>query len=274
MQRRDSVLPRAFDIFDTPAVVARIERIGLGRAIIGDDRAGRDQIVDILPPKCDFTSLDPAVALLVRVKRTDADSVVKESIADDPGEFRVPVIALFVRRVVHGLGAKTGNQSGLVHGPRRHEIDRRTDATAGPVRAKRLVDVYGLNTLGWYVGEIPGTRRITGQLGGRHLAAVEQYQVELGAEATNRYLAALVVRTINRYARNALHRFGQVRIRELADIFRGNRVHHTFCGALRVHGRNQAAANAYRDDFLDDLLFLRNGRRQCGRPECQCDSRG
>jgi hypothetical protein len=84
----------------------------------------------------------------------------------------------------------------------------------------------------------------------RHLAAVQQHQVELGAEAANRDPRAFTKAPVDRHAGDALQRLGKVGIGELADVDGGNGIDDADGVALGVHRLAKAGADAGDDDVF------------------------
>jgi hypothetical protein len=82
---------------------------------------------------------------------------------------------------------------------------------------------------------------------------VQRDHVELRAEAARGDGCAFTVATVDRHAGNALQGFGQVCVRELADVFGVDRVDHAYCIALGLHGSLQASAQTG-DHHLFELL--------------------
>src|SRR3546814_1760941 len=63
--------------------------------------------------------------------------------------------------------------------------------------------------------------------------------VVLSAEAAGRHQGTLAVAAVDGDTGDALQRLAEVGVRELADVFRADRVHNTDCIALDVHRRSE-----------------------------------
>ena len=193
------------------------------------------------------------VALLVAAAQGDAELAVGEGVAEDARDLAGEVVALQRIREIAGGGvvdardADVGEEARVVERPRGLDVDRRADAAGGRRRAAGLVDLDCGDRFGRQVGEIERAR--VGGVGGldargRHLAAVEQHQVEVGADAAHGDLRAFAHRAVDRHAADALQRFGQVGVGELADVLGDDAVDDALRIALEVHRRDEAAADA------------------------------
>ena len=88
----------------------------------------------------------------------------------------------------------------------------------------------------------------------------QRHQVELRSETAHRHTRALAALAIDRHARDALQRLGEVGVGEVTHVLGSDRVDDAVCRPLHVHRLHEAAADAGRDDFLDRLLVvLRHG---------------
>src|SRR5690606_10517366 len=192
------------------------------------------------------------VAVLVAAGQGDAEALVGEGAAEDAGVFAGPRVALHRARqvagrgVVHALDAEVGDRPAFQL-PGGLDVDGRADAAGGRGRAAGLVNLHACDCLGRQVGEVERARvgGVGGlDAGGGHLPAVEQHQVEVGADAAHCDLGAFAHRAVDRHAGNALQRFGQVGIGELADVLGNDAVDDAGRIALEVHRRLQAAADA------------------------------
>ena len=61
------------------------------------------------------------------------------------------------------------------------------------------------------------------------------------------------------YTRDALQGFGQVAVRELTDVFRGNRIADDIQIFLDLDGVLDALADSSDDDLLEDRFVLSSG---------------
>ncbi|EEF93462.1 hypothetical protein CATMIT_01908, partial [Catenibacterium mitsuokai DSM 15897] len=87
--------------------------------------------------------------------------------------------------------------------------------------------------------------------GGRHLPAVEQHQIEIGADAAHGHARTFAGVAVDRHAADALQRLGQIGVGELADILGDDAVDDALGVALEVHRRGQAAFDAGDDDGVE-----------------------
>ena len=143
---------------------------------------------------------------------------------------------------------------------------RRADAAGGDIRAAGLVDLDGVDRLGGEVREIERARiagdTATGRgavaecVRRRHLPAVERHHVELRAEAARGDHRAFAVAAVDRDAGDSLQRLGEIRVRELADVFGIDRVDHADRVALGLHRSLETATQARDHDFLQLLALL------------------
>ena len=99
-------------------------------------------------------------------------------------------------------------------------------------------------------------------VGSRHLTAVQRDHVELRAEAASGYGRAFTVAAVDRHASDALESFRQVRVRELADVFRVDRVDHAERVTLRLHGSFQASAQTCDHHFFEFFTRLLLGEHR------------
>src|SRR5690606_29754261 len=133
----------------------------------------------------------------------------------------------------------------VVQRTRGQDVDRGADAAAGVGSTAGLVHGHAADGLGGQLGEVEATGTGTDAadlqaaaaetVGTRDLAAVEGDQVETRAEATGGDLGAFAVTTLDRDAGDALQRFGEVGVRELADVLGADCVDHPGGVALDVH---------------------------------------
>src|SRR5690606_7168251 len=95
----------------------------------------------------------------------------------------------------------------------------------------------------------------------RDLAAVERDHVVAGAETARGDLGAFAVAALDRDAGDALQRFGQVGIGELADVLGADRVDDTGGVALDPHRVLEAVAQARDHDRVERRRVLGGGLR-------------
>ena len=150
------------------------------------------------------------------------------------------------RAFIHGSGGRLGDAD-LVEEIGRESVEVETPAAVGTA------------------GRIRTTR------GGEGFHAVDADPGEVGAQTTDRDLAAFTGHAIDRDARNALDRFRQVQVRECGDVFGDNRVNHTIGIALHVQGCSQRLAVAGHGHNVFGFLGL--GRAAHDRPQGQARHR-
>ena len=212
------------------------------------------------------------VAFLVAGRQGDTETLVGRGIGVDARNFRgggAHAAADIVRHVlgrgvVHALDADAGMHAGAAQGTRRHHVDGGANAARWRFGAARFVDLDLGNRFRGQVGEVEGAAVQVAQVGGGHLAAIEQHQVEVGTDAAHGDLGTFTDRTVDRDARDALQRLGQVGIGELADVFRDDAVDDTVRILLQVHRGNQTLAQARHDHGLHFIGRDGGGARLLG----------
>src|SRR5690606_10110855 len=125
----------------------------------------------------------------------------------------------------------------IVERTRGQDVDGGADASAGLGGAAGLVNGHAADGFGGQLGEVEATGArpdaadleptAAETISTRDLAAVEGHKVVTRAEATGGDLGAFAVTTLDRDAGDALQRFGEVGVGELADVLGADRVHHT-----------------------------------------------
>ena len=165
--------------------------------------------------------------------------------------------------------------AGRIERPRGADVDGGADAAGGHVGLATLVNLHRGDAFRGQIAEVEGA---AGAGAGRQLAAVQQHQIEFGAEAAHGDPGAFATLAVDRHTGDALQGFGQVTIWEVANVLGGDGIHHAVAGALEFHGALQALANADHDDLLDRPrlairgtcgLRLRVGRRRTHRHPLQ-----
>jgi hypothetical protein len=151
---------------------------------------------------------------------------------------------------MHRLEPDAAEELADVQRPGGLHVEGCADAAGGQVGAAGLVHLDRRDRLGREVGEIErarvgGAAAARAKVGRRHLPAVEQHQVVVRADAAHGDLGAFAAAgAVDRHAADALERFGQVGVGELADVLGDDAVDHALGVALEVHGRGQAGADA------------------------------
>ncbi|MNM36651.1 hypothetical protein D3C81_473660 [compost metagenome] len=226
------------------------------------------------------------LALLLARAQAHAERLFRIGVAEDAREFRRQVVLERLALVGNHLGARVGDKTLVVERPRRQDVDGGTDTAAGYLRLAGLVDLDAIDGFGRQLCEVERTGTAIdaadGNLSGRtegirtrHLAAVERHHVELWTEATRRDLCAFTITALDRDAGDALQRFGQVGVWELADVLGTDRIDHTRGVAFDVHRLAEAVADAGDLDRIQlgrlgfTLRLLGSGRLWCRLlPEC------
>jgi hypothetical protein len=211
------------------------------------------------------------VALLVARGEADTEATVGKGVAQDARHLRrhrtarVVVGQVVGRRVEHALDPDVREEAGILQRPRGLDVDRRADAAGRGFGARGLVDLDRGHRLGGEVGEIEGARvaraaAAVAEIRRRHLAAVEQDEVEVRTDATHGHAPTFAARgAIDRHAADTLQGFGQIGVGELADVLGDDAVDHTLAVALHVHRRLQAADDAGDDDLVERFGFFAIG---------------
>ncbi len=194
------------------------------------------------------------LAALIRCGRQDADGAIGKSVRQDARHFRGDRRAFEARGVIDALDADAALEAGAIQRTRGLDVDDRTNAAGGQAGTARLVHFHPGDAFGGEVAEIEAARgrRFAAAAQARcgHLAAVQQHQVEVRAEPANGDGRAFTAVAVNRHAGDALERFGQVGIGELADVFSGDRVDDALRFALHIQRCAQAGADAGDDDGI------------------------
>ena len=215
----------------------------------------------------DIGLVHACLALLPRSGDGDAEQAIGEGIGNDAGQFRRDRVAVVARAVIDAFHREAAAKTGTIERAGGLDIDGRADAAGRQRRAAGLVDFHTRDAFRRQIGEVEGAAGgragAVAQAGCRHLAAVQQHQVEFRAEAANGNGRPFAIGAVDRYAGNTLKRFRQVGIRELADILGRNRVHHALRVAFDIARGGQAGADAGHDDFgglVVDRRVLGEGR--------------
>lgn len=157
--------------------------------------------------------------------------------------------------------------AGVIQRPGGLDVDGRADTAGGRAGTAGLEHLDAGDRLGRQVGEVERTR-VGGvgffDAGARHLAAVQQHQVEVRADATHGDARAFAQRAVDRHTADALQRFGQVGIREFADVFGHDAVDDALRIAFDVHRRGKAAANTADLDGIEGGGIGLAGTRDSG----------
>src|SRR3546814_10181023 len=97
---------------------------------------------------------------------------------------------------------------------------------------------------------------------GRHLAAIDRHQVEFGTKAAHRDQRPLAARPVDRHAGDALERFGEVGVREFADVFGGDRVHDALRLTLRSEEHTSELQSLMRISYAVFCLKKKKNERE------------
>ena len=211
---------------------------------------------------------------LIAAEQRHAEGLVGVRPARQPGDFRrdfrAAIDTVIGAGVVVELAAERAVKARLarIEGTPRHDVDRRTDTARGDGGAAGLVDFQRLHAFRRQVGEVERARHANGAVGAfvaadrldirrRQGATVKRDEIEARPEAAHGDLRALTVDAVDRHAGDALQRFREVGVGELADIFRRNGVDDTGRIALDRDRPLKAGADAGDDDIV--------ARRRVGR---------
>ncbi len=204
---------------------------------------------------------DAAIALLIAAGDGHAETVVQKLVDIETRNFRRQFLVVIGAFVIDALDRESRAAARCLQRTRRLDVDGRANTTGRQVGLAGLVDLDTRNRFRSEVAEIkaPGRRRARtiAKRRGRHLAAVEGDEVEVLAEAANRHGAALAKRAVHRNTGDALQRFREVLVRELADVLSGDGVHDALGIALGGERTGERSANAGdRHGLLDTDIIL------------------
>ena len=271
LQRGAQVDP--FDVLDDDAladVAGHVAATAVGVCDTGQaaplERLAGGQVggpVEDLRPVVD--DVEPVLArgsVVARDAHQEAERVVGERVAVDPGE----AVAVLVGQGVVGHERVAGDDppSAVVERAPGADVERAAHAALHEVGLRRLVHLDRLHQFGLHGLEPEGPLlAVVADVAGERLraareraAAVDLHAGELRTEAADGDLRALAAHAVDGDARDALQRFGEVLVRELADVFGDERVHDVVGVALHVEGLAQTAADARDDDLLDQFLVV------------------
>ncbi len=211
------------------------------------------------------------IALLVARAQARAKRAVVVRVAEQTRHFRRHVAADAIRRVVNRLRAHVDDGAVVVERTRRLDIDSSADAARRDVRTASLVDLDRVDALCRELSEVErATARALAAgdhvtaaeaFGAGHLTAVQRDEVELRTEAAGGHECAFAVTTVDRHTGDTLERLGQVRVRELTDVFRIDRVYDADRVALRLHRLLQGSSQTSDHDLFQLLRLLCCKRR-------------
>ncbi|KAG0771408.1 hypothetical protein G6F22_016500 [Rhizopus arrhizus] len=208
-----------------------------------------------------------------------AEAVIGVALAEDARQLAGDVRALqrarqvVVGRIIDRLQAQADHRLRLQRA-HRPDVDGGADTASRVVGTAGLVHLHRRNRFGGKVGEIERARAIqaattVAKVGGGHLATVQQHQVVVRADAAHGHLGAFAAGgTVDRHAADALQRFGQVGVREFADVLGDDGIDHAGLATLDVQGFLDAGAVAgdiHRVQVGSGLLL---GGRVCRQGQC------
>ena len=214
------------------------------------------------------------VSLVIRIRDAaeNTEAVVGERIAEEHAAVRRRLA--FILRVRGGPERRQA-QARLIERLRELHVDRRTDRAGRQARIGRLHDVDLADEVRADGAEIEAAARVaarvTAERGG-HLAPVVERRVEARAEAAHGDLRGSRrskwacrrggCAAADRDARNSLERGGEIRVRELADVFRRDRVDDAERIFLDIEASLQRGAQSRNHDLLQ-LIARCIGRCAC-----------
>jgi hypothetical protein len=88
------------------------------------------------------------------------------------------------------------------------------------------------------------------------LPTIEQHEVEVRANAADRDSGSFAVASLDGDPADPTQRFGEVGVRELADVLRDDAIHQALRTALKVKGRFEASAHTGHNDRFGSLSTL------------------
>mmetsp|Transcript_30750 Transcript_30750/g.56613 ORF Transcript_30750/g.56613 Transcript_30750/m.56613 type:complete len:561 (+) Transcript_30750:2306-3988(+) len=245
------------------------DRVGTGRGLGRDGAPVAGRGGEGSPAALRVGIVGAGFPLGVAAADRDADGAVGKGLAVDARDFRGHLAALqgcgqsVVGVVEVGLDADARDAIAQVQRAGGSDIDRCADAARGRLGAAGLVDLQRRDRIGRQVGEVecPRAARAAVQLADRrrrHLPAVQQHHVEVGADAAHGDLGSLAAgRAIDGHTGDALHRFREVGVGELADVLGHDAIHQATRLPLEGDSAVKRLANA-RDDHGPQVL--RGGR--------------
>src|SRR5690606_10416958 len=215
------------------------------------------------------------VAAAVGGRQQGAEAAVVPGVGHQAGDARVDLAR---QLAVTGLGAGRGAEAVEVERARTAQVHGRAQRTLVHLRRLGLVDLDLAEELGGEGVEVEAAAAVhaagAGAGGGQRLQAVEADPGEVRTQAADGDALALAAFAVDRHAGDALHRFGQVLVGELADVLGVDRVDLLGRVALLVQRLLQALAIAGDGDRVE---LGRIGRSLlCGerRGQGKADGRG
>ena len=224
--------------FTADVVVALLEFVEPGAVAEVPGAAGFDVV------RAEITLLPTEGRGHAKVVDTVAEA---EPVTGGAGEFRAGLVRVLV---VAGLGAAGVEQPLVIERRQALHIDGAAEGVGVHVRCERLDHGQRLHQLRRQNIEGHGAALA---LGGWHQGAVDGHAVEVRAQAAHADKAAFALVTFNADARQALHRLGNVLIRQLGDAVG---MHH----ALDTVGRALLLEGAVDRSGLADHIDMLGGR--------------
>ena len=236
-------------------------RVGRGHAQRAAEAAG----IDAGLPAHRAEAFLQQVALAVGRRQQGAHLAISEDIADQRRTARIPGLGQVV--VAH-LPGHRGGETVVVERAGAAQVDG--SAERAFLHRSRLglahgevAEKFGCEHVEVEAATTVGATRTVGTTGSRQcLHAVDAHAGEVGPQAAHGDRAAFAGIAIDRYAGDALQRFGQVQVRELADVLGHDRIDLVNAVALLVQRLGQALAEG--TDHGHRLQVLRLlGSRLC-----------
>ena len=217
----------------------------------------------------------PHGAVVVRDADEEAQSVVREGVAVGAGHAIVRAVA----QLVVGRQGGTGQHPLAAHveGPPGADVHGAAQAAFHQIRLRRLVHLHRLHEFRLHRIEVERARVLRhaeragrANAGGHRRAPVHLHPHELRPQAANGHERPFAALPVDGDAGDALQRFGQVLVRELADVLRHQGIDDVVRGALHLDGLPHAAANAAHDDLLKRAGRLLRRGGFAGRRQREC----
>jgi hypothetical protein len=222
---------------------------GVGRGGIAPQPSGRARVVAV------------EIALLVVGRQQHAELVIEKRAAADQCKLRIVLVS---EVAVDHLRRCGEIRIAGVEWPPRDDANRAADPSFCHVGRRRLEHFEAVHEFDGQIAEVHVTPAVDRE--GQRGHAVDLDAIETRLCATNTDTAAFAVLAADLHAGDALERFTQILVGEIADVLGGDRVDDLDRLALHFHRGAQSRADAGDDDLRN--LFRRGRRlhalRACG----------
>ena len=253
LDRRGQADPLLLAVPHRQAVAAReqqIARVDLG--LLGSGQAADVAAVRLVaPPAIGVEAFLASVATAVCARHKNAE--IAPVLGDEARQTRLEIAGQRVAAALRGQGDLAAL---IVERPRREETDGARQTALGLLGLVRLFDIDMVEQFGGEQVEVERTiaRRLAAAVLRRvdiaqHFHAVQLDPGEVGAQAAQRDAATFARFPVDRDARQALQRLGQVQVWKGGDVGGGDRVLDDRRIALGVARLGQAGAVSGDHDF-------------------------